>query len=180
MFYYDIEDWEFKVANGRDRVRESSPIMTIKARFFFSKAVNSMQFTTFTHLSKVPRMNTVVIKSHSTDEMKTVRRKRQDRGWGSKEKEIDLEATFPLCAPLTIQITFHFHSRSVQQLSFTGERFSHADFDCFIAPRPRTESQPSGNTTEQYHAPMKSSVIIHLFHYWSKENNESEIIVFAV
>lgn len=87
MFYYDIEDWEFKVANGRDSVRESSPIMTTKARFFFSKAVNSMQFTTFTHLSKVPRVNTVVIKSHSTDEMKTVRRKRQNRGGGRKKKK---------------------------------------------------------------------------------------------
>lgn len=50
------------------------------APIYFTQVVNSMRFTTLTHLSEVLYMNMVDIKSHSTDKMKTVRRKRQKRG----------------------------------------------------------------------------------------------------
>lgn len=50
------------------------------APIYFTQVVNSMRFTTFTHLSQVLYMNMVDIKSHSTDKMKTVRPNRQKRG----------------------------------------------------------------------------------------------------
>lgn len=87
MFYCDIEEEEFKGANGRDSQREhgrNDNHAPISFPFFFLNQKQLIQCNlphSHTYL-KCPRMNMAVIKSHSADEMKTVRRQRQKRGGG--------------------------------------------------------------------------------------------------
>lgn len=110
--------------------------MTITPRFLFfffpqPKAVNSMQFTTFTHLSKVPPHEyggyKISFRRRNENSETTKTEARWRWGWGVRvggARNGLGKPHFHHRAPLTTQITFHFHSCSVAQLSLPAGRFS--------------------------------------------------------
>lgn len=141
-----MEEEEFKGANGRDSQREHgrndnhAPI----SFFFFLNQKQLIQCNlphSHTYL-KCPRMNTAVIKSHSADEMKTVRRQRRKRGGGGGARNGLGKPHFHHRAPLTTQITFHFHSCSVAQLSLPAGRFSTRSWIVSQRRNPRKGEEP--------------------------------------
>lgn len=126
-----------------ETVSGSTVIMTIMPRFLSTpphphpKAVNSMQFTTFTHLSKVPphEYGGYKISFHRRNEnsetTKTEARWR-DRGGGGKKWL--WKPHFHHRAPLTTQITFHFYSCGVPQVSLPTGRSSMQSLIVSLAP----------------------------------------------
>lgn len=121
-----------------ETVSGSTAVMTITPRFLPPHPTLTQKQLIQCHLPhshtylKCPRMNMAVIKSHSTDEMKTVRRQRQKWGGGTEGgQEMGLEATFPPAR--SAYDTNYFSFLFLRRATTISPRWKvlHAEFDCF-------------------------------------------------
>lgn len=126
-----------------ETVSRSTAVMTIMPWFLSTpphphpKAVNSMQFTTFTHLSKVPphEYGGYKISFHRRNEnSETTKTEARWLDWGGQE--MGLEATFPppCSAHDTNYFPFLFLRRTTTILPHW--KVLHAEFDCFAGVEP--------------------------------------------
>lgn len=124
-----------------------------------------MQFTTFTHLSKVPPHEYGGCKISFRRRNENSETTKTEARWGTRNGLG--KPHFHHCAPLTTQITFHFHSCSVPQLSLPAGRFATRSW---IVSRRRNlrKGEGPGRREAQPGRIKKSPVITKAFRDWSK------------